>query len=149
MLSVRQGCAGLESFWWPVGPVAPPCRMAWRKAQQDLGVLKASHRQERDKLPKSPRNVYCPHPLQEQRREWDLFITSFGTEWLQQKQVGRPGSVKHPCIVERYCLQHLPLYSSSTPWDSGFPAGQRGLLASDSFPASPGGETSFCETLQC
>lgn len=56
--------------------------------------------------------------------------------------------MKHPCIEERYSLQPLPLHSSSTPWDSGFPAGQRGLVASDSFPTSSGGETSFCETLQ-
>lgn len=39
--------------------------------------------------------------FREEKSGWDLFITSFGTEWLQQKQVGRPGPTKHPCTEER------------------------------------------------
>lgn len=57
--------------------------------------------------------------------------------------------MKHPCTEERYSLQHLPLHSPSRPWDSGSPAGQRGFSSSDTFSTGPGGETSFCEALQC
>lgn len=41
-----------------------------------LGVLISAHRQERDKLPSSSRNVYCPHPIQEQR-SWVRPIHNF------------------------------------------------------------------------